>query len=157
MRIHWKDHLADGHPPKIIDTDIRETIKMLEAMRAEIMHNLGAEQAANTPEEELPLPFALLNGQKEMGQFASLADAVQAGNKMVSASFVSEHPLSETDILVAFEDTTISLPEAQVQLACQTLNDAGDVLEAIAIHGDFDKQFLVQLAKNCRVVLNNNA
>lgn len=50
MSYHWKDHLAEGHNPKIISEDIDEMKNQLEAMRAEIMRRLaeaGGPEAGN--------------------------------------------------------------------------------------------------------------
>lgn len=41
MSRHWKDHLAEGHNPKIISEDIDEMKNQLEVMRAEIMRRLA--------------------------------------------------------------------------------------------------------------------
>ena len=40
MAHHWKDHLAEGHNPKIISEDIDEMARQLEVMRAEIMRRI---------------------------------------------------------------------------------------------------------------------
>ncbi len=40
MSRHWKDHLAEGHNPKIISDDIDEMTRLLKVMRAEIMRRI---------------------------------------------------------------------------------------------------------------------
>lgn len=44
MAHHWKDHLAEGHSPRIISEDIDEMKNQLEVMRAEIMSRIAAQQ-----------------------------------------------------------------------------------------------------------------
>lgn len=46
MSHHWKDHLAEGHNPKIVSDDIEEMIRQLEIMRAQIVRRLP--RAAST-------------------------------------------------------------------------------------------------------------
>ncbi len=46
MSHHWKDHLAEGHNPKIVSDDIEEMTRQLEIMRAEIVRRLP--RAAST-------------------------------------------------------------------------------------------------------------
>jgi len=40
MAHHCKDHLAEGHTPRVISDDIDEMAKQLEVMRAEIMRRI---------------------------------------------------------------------------------------------------------------------
>lgn len=44
MAHHWKDHLFEGHSPRIISEDIDEMKQLLEVMRAEIMSRIAAQQ-----------------------------------------------------------------------------------------------------------------
>ena len=48
MSHHWKDHLAEGHNPKIISEDIDEMKQQLEVMRAEIMRRLMDDPVGST-------------------------------------------------------------------------------------------------------------
>lgn len=41
MARHWKDHLHDGHKPRIISEDIDEMKNQLEVMRAEVMRRVS--------------------------------------------------------------------------------------------------------------------
>ena len=40
MITHWKEHLSEGHPPKVILDDIAEMQKLLESMRSQIEQRL---------------------------------------------------------------------------------------------------------------------
>ena len=157
MLHHWKDHLGEGHKPSIIDTDIRFALSLLNEMRVGIMQKIESGRLAEPVLMTELLPISVLNNNSTKGNFTTLVDAVQEGNKVISDSFASEQPLSDLEIMVSFEDTEVTLAEARKQLSRQTLSEAGDILEAIAVHGEFDKQTLVNLAKCCRVVLSNFA
>ncbi len=41
MAHHWKDHLTEGHSPKIISKDIEEALRLLNDIRTEIMDRIS--------------------------------------------------------------------------------------------------------------------
>ena len=87
--------------------------------------------------------------------YPTLTDAIQAANEFLADTFASGLGYTEEDIEVILGDTVLSLSEARQQLMAITLQEAGDVLEAIAVHGEYSVDALVDLAKSCRVSLRN--
>ena len=156
MLRHWKDHLEDGHDPQIIDSDTRDMINLLVEMRTEIRQKIDKGGSKVSLAATSSLPFSLYQGQTDLGAFATLVDTVQAGNLRSAEAFVSEQPQTESEIMISFNDTSLTLEEARQQLSCETLTNAADFLESIAIHGDFNKEYLVEIAKSCRVVLRTD-
>ena len=87
--------------------------------------------------------------------YPTLTDAIQAANEFLAVTFASGLAYADDDIEVILGDNVLSLSEARQQLMAITLQEAGDVLEAIAVHGEYSVDTLVDLAKSCRVSLRN--
>ena len=131
-----------------------EEYSMDAMIRSEVLTN------RNLARDDMAIRCRCVNGEfwEEDGVprvFPSLADAVQAGNAFLSDTFGAGLDYSEEDVEVICNDDVLTLSEARQQLMALTLQEAGEVLEALADQGDNAPVYLAELARACRVALHN--
>lgn len=89
MAQHWKDHLGEGHGPRVISDDIDELKKQLEVMRAEIMTRIVQGPSVD------PVVTAFL-------EMLQKADSVQVDSPLLTSWEVETPTGTEDNQLVRF-------------------------------------------------------
>lgn len=87
----------------------------------------------------------------------SLSEAIMLADRKAGERFAAGLSVTDSDIEIVFGDDVLTLPEAREQLMAQVMTEAGRVLDDVANGCRFDKLYLRELARKCRLVIRGGS